>query len=66
MTDQLLDTQDIANVYRVSYKTARDTITKHPAFPARVPGSSSKKPLWLRSQVEAYMMGKKDSQMTHA
>ena len=34
MTNDLLTLHDIAEMYRVSYRQARDVITKHPSFPS--------------------------------
>ena len=58
MTDELLTIQDIADLYRCSYTTARDQKVKLIGFPARVQGSSERKPLWLKSQVRAFIHGK--------
>ena len=63
MTDELLTTEDIAAMYRVSYRTARDIVTKRIGFPPPIPGSTRKKPLWIRSQVRAYIMGKQSRAM---
>jgi hypothetical protein len=57
MTDDLLTLDDIAQLYRVSYRTARDIITKRRSFPPPVPGSTKKKPLWLRETIEAFIRG---------
>jgi hypothetical protein len=62
MTNDLLTLDDIAQLYRVSYRTARDIITKRRSFPSPVPGSTKKKPLWLRETIEAYVRG----ELTHA
>lgn len=62
MTDELLGLEEIAEIYRVAYRTARDSITKRKGFPPPIPGSTRKKPLWLREAVETYMRG----EMTHA
>lgn len=55
MTDDLLTLEDIATLYRTSYRQARDVITKHPAFPAPIPGSTRRKPLWLRESILRYL-----------
>jgi hypothetical protein len=57
MTDDLLTIEDIAKLYRVSYRTARDVTTKNRGFPAPIPGSTRRKPLWLRETIEAYVRG---------
>lgn len=58
MSDELMDIQDIANLFRCSYTTARDLKVKTTGFPDPVPGSSVRKPLWLRSEVRAFLHGK--------
>jgi hypothetical protein len=55
MTEELLTIDDIAALYRVSRRQARDVITKLVGFPSRVPGSSERRPLWLRDDILAFM-----------
>jgi len=55
--NDLLTTQDIADLYRVSYTHARDVLTKHKGFPRPIPASSKKKPLWLKDTIEAFIRG---------
>jgi hypothetical protein len=55
MTEELLTLDDIAALYRISRTHARDTLTKKPGFPQRVPGSTRAKPLWLREAIMGYM-----------
>ena len=55
MSDELMTIQDIADLYRCSYNTARDMKVKLIGFPDPVPGSSVRKPLWLRSEVRAFL-----------
>jgi hypothetical protein len=62
MTEDLLTLADIAEIYRVNYRTARDVITKKRSFPEPIPGSTKKKPLWLRETIKAYVRG----ELTHA
>jgi hypothetical protein len=63
MTKQdLLTLQDIADIYRTSYRQARDVVTKHPGFPKPIPASSSHRPLWLRETIEAFVRG----ELTHS
>jgi hypothetical protein len=62
LADDLLALDDIAGIYRVTYRTARDVVTKRRGFPKPVPGSTKKKPLWLRETIEAYVRG----ELTHA
>lgn len=57
-TIRLLDLDDIAKLYRVSRRHARDFLVKQPGFPARVPASSSKIPLWSADEIQAYVMRK--------
>ena len=57
MTNDLLTLENIAEIYRVTYRTARDVVTKRRGFPKPVPGSTKKKPLWLRETIEAYVRG---------
>lgn len=52
----LLDLDDIAKLYRVSRRHARDVLVKQSGFPDRVPGSSSKIPLWSAEEIQAYVM----------
>lgn len=61
MTDELLTTEDIAALYRVTYRTARDVIIKNPRFPKPIPSSTRRKPLWLRETIQAYVRG----ELTH-
>lgn len=51
----LLDLDDIAKLYRVSRRHARDFIVKHPDFPSPVPGSSGRYPRWNAVEVDAYL-----------
>jgi hypothetical protein len=57
MTDQFLTLDDIAALYRVTRRYARDFITKNPRFPRPIPSSTRKTPLWLRETIEAYVRG---------
>ena len=50
----LLDFDDIAAMWKCSRRHARDVLTKLPAFPEPAPGSTLKRPVWLRSEVRAY------------
>lgn len=52
---KLLDLEDIAALYKVSRRHARDFITKQPGFPERVPGSSPRFPLWLEEELDDYI-----------
>jgi hypothetical protein len=58
MTDELMNLDDIAALYRCSRRHARDVITKWVGFPDRVPASSERKPLWLRADVQAFLYRK--------
>lgn len=55
LADELITIQDIADLYRCSYNTARDQKVKTIGFPSPVPGSSTRIPLWLRSDVSAFL-----------
>lgn len=55
MTDELLNLDDIASLYRCSRRHARDVITKLIGFPDLAPGSTQRNPLWLRSEVRAFL-----------
>lgn len=57
--NDLLTTQDIADLYRVSYAHARDIIIKRPDFPKPIPASTRNKPLWLKDTIEAFIRGGK-------
>ena len=58
MNDELLTIQDIADLFRCNYRTARDVKVKLIGFPKPAPGSSLRIPLWLRSEVRAFLHGK--------
>ena len=55
MTEELMDLADIATLYKCSRRHARDVITKEVRFPAIAPGSTPRNPLWLRTEVRAYL-----------
>jgi hypothetical protein len=55
MTDELLDLDDIAQLYRCTRRHARDVTTKLVGFPEVAPGSTARKPLYLRVEVRAFM-----------
>lgn len=52
---ELLDLDDIAKLYRVSRRHARDVLVKQPGFPNPAPGTSSKIPLWHADKIRAYI-----------
>lgn len=52
---ELLDLNDIAALYRVPRRHARDFIVKHPGFPAPVPGSSGRFQRWSSAEVLAFI-----------
>ncbi len=58
MTDELLTLDGLAELYHCSRRHARDCIAKAPGFPPRAPGASPKNPLWVRSEVIAYIRRK--------
>jgi len=52
---ELLDLDDIAKLYRVSRRHARDVLVKQVGFPLPAPGSSPKIPLWSADEIRAYI-----------
>lgn len=52
---ELLDLDDIAKLYRVTRRHARDVLVKQPGFPKPAPGTSSKIPLWHADKIRAYI-----------
>ena len=55
MTDELLNLDDIAAMYRCSRRHARDVIVKLVGFPQFAPGSTQRRPLWLRKEVREFL-----------
>lgn len=55
MTDELLTLEDIAQLYKVNRRQARDAIVKAPDFPAIAPGSTPRKPRWSAVAVRRYI-----------
>jgi hypothetical protein len=55
MTEDLLTIDDIAKLYRVTRRYARDFLVKNPRFPKPIPLSTRKKPLWHRETIEAFV-----------
>lgn len=55
MTEELLTTEDLAELYRCSRRHVRDVIVKTLGFPEQAPGATRCKPLWLRSEVRAFL-----------
>jgi hypothetical protein len=51
----LLSLDDIAAMYRVSRRYARDFLTKKPEFPKPAPGSTKKKPLWTEDAIRSFL-----------
>jgi len=54
---ELLDLDDVAAMWKCSRRHARDILTKLPEFPTPAPGSTIKRPVWLRSRVLAFAAG---------
>lgn len=54
----LLSLDDIAAMYRVSRRYARDCLTKKPEFPKPAPGTTKKKPLWTEDAIRAFLSPK--------
>jgi hypothetical protein len=55
MTDELLTLDDIAALYKVNRRQARDAIVKAPGFPPIAPGTSPRKPRWPAVAVRRYI-----------
>jgi hypothetical protein len=55
MTEDLLTIDDIAKLYRVSVKRARDVIVRAPGFPKEAPGSTPRHRRWLRGEIKAFI-----------
>jgi hypothetical protein len=55
VTDELMTLDDISALYRCSRRHARDVIVKLLGFPGQAPGATRCKPLWLRSEVRAFL-----------
>lgn len=55
MTEELLTLSEIAKLYRVTYRYARDCLVKKPGFPRPAPGSTRKNPLWHRDVIRDYL-----------
>lgn len=65
MTDELLNLDDIATMYRCSRRHARDVVTKLVGFPELAPGSTQRNPLWLRIEVRAFLHRKRTKTRTN-
>lgn len=48
---------DIAQMWHTTRRHARDVLVKLPDFPTPAPGSTIKRPVWLRSKVLAFAAG---------
>jgi hypothetical protein len=55
VTDELMTLDDISALYRCSRRHARDMIVKMLGFPDQAPGATPRNPLWLRSEVRAFL-----------
>jgi O-acetyl-ADP-ribose deacetylase (regulator of RNase III) len=55
VSEELLTLEDIAAMYRCSYRHARDAIVKTIGFPVIAPGSTNRNPLWVRTEVRAFL-----------
>jgi hypothetical protein len=51
----VMSLDDIAEVFCVSRRVARDKIVKDPGFPPTIPGSSERKMMWAKSAVMEYL-----------
>ena len=54
----LLTIEDIASLYRVTVRYAREQLTKRPDFPKPIPGCTSRNRLWLKESIKNYWRGK--------
>lgn len=66
MTDELLTIDDIAALYKLDRKQARDSVVKTPGFPAFAPGTTWRKPRWLASDVRRFLRGQSYKSRTSA
>lgn len=57
MTDDRIDTGEIAKLLRVTRPHVTDRLSKSPDFPVPVVNRSRKLRLWLRSEIEAWARG---------
>lgn len=55
---ELMTVDEIAEMWRIPRRQARDRLTKLPGFPRPAPGSTAKHQVWLRSEVRAFARGK--------
>ena len=55
---ELVSLTDIAVMYRVTRRYARDFLVKKPGFPKPAEGSTRKNPVWLEASLREYMSGK--------
>ncbi len=62
---ELLDLGDIAALYRCGRRHARDVIVKSVRFPIIAPGSTPRNPLWLRTEVKAFLHRKPEKSRTN-
>jgi len=62
---ELLDLNDVAQLYKCSRRHARDVITKRNGWPDIAPASSPRNPLWLSIEVRAFLMRKQHKSRTN-
>lgn len=55
MTPSLLTIDDIAAMWGVTRRHARDVLVKQPGFPPLAPGASARIKRWARREIEAYI-----------
>lgn len=65
MTEELMDLGDLAALYRCSRRHARDVIAKLVGFPELAPGSTTRHPRWLRTEVRAFLHRKSGKTRTN-
>lgn len=52
----LMNLDDIAEMYKCSRNYARDTLVRQPGFPDPAHGSTAKHRVWVRREVRAFAM----------
>ena len=57
LKQEIITIDDIAKMYMVSRRYARDVLTKKPGFPPPANGSTKMKPIWLEEHLRQYMVG---------
>jgi len=53
--DELLTADELAALYKVTRRQVLDVVVKAPGFPPIAPGTTRKKPRWLRTEVRRFL-----------